>query len=123
MEDFNLIVKELIGKDIEKVSLPPELVTEFEKTAERYIQNGNFLDAIKVYALTNNKDKLIATSNLSLKEEKPYDAFQGFCYAKDPENLNKIGFVMLKVPDVETALKAFSRAGNQEMIDFITKNF
>lgn len=123
MEDFNLVIKELITKGIEKVDVPQELVVEFEKTAERYIENGNFLDAIKVYALTKNKNKLIETSNLSLKEEKPYDAFQGFCYANDPANLDRMGFIMLQIPDVETALKCFQRSNNQEMIEFITKNF
>ncbi|MBI2148706.1 hypothetical protein HYU23_03420 [Candidatus Woesearchaeota archaeon] len=123
MEDFNLVIKELINKNIEDISLPEHMRKEFEKTAERYIKNGNHLDAIKVFAITKNKDKLIETANICLKEEKPYEAFHGFYYAGDSENLNKIGFVLLQIPDIKTAFKAFEKAKNKEMIEFIMKNF
>ena len=115
MEDFNLVVKELINKNIEEINLPENMREEFEKTAERYVKNGNYLDAIKVFVLTKN--------NLCLKENKPYDAFHGFYYSNDTENLNKMGFILLQIPDIETAFKAFKKAENKEMIDFIEKNF
>ncbi len=123
MEDFNLVIKELISKDIAEVSLPDNLKEDFEKTAEKYIQDGNLLEAIKVFALTKNDQKLIHTSNLCLKENKPYEALQGFLYSQDIEHINKIGFIMLQIPDVRSALIAFKKSNNQEMIEFITKNF
>ena len=119
MEDFNLVVKELINKNIEEINLPENMREEFEKTAERYVKNGNYLDAIKVFVLTKNKEKLIETANLCLKENKPYDAFHGFYYSNDTENLNKMGFILLQIPDIETAFKAFKKAENKKMIDFI----
>ena len=123
MEDFNLVIKELINKNIEEVDLPENLRENFEKTAEKYIKDGNLLEAIKVFTLTKNKEKLIHTSNLCLKENKPYEALQGFLYSKDIEKLNKIGFIMLQLSDIKSALIAFKKADNQEMVEFITKNF
>ena len=123
MEDFNLVIKDLINKNTKEITVPEEIKHEFEKTADHYIQNGNFLDAMKVFALTKNKEKLIKTAELSLKENKPYDAFYGFYYADDVEQLNKVGFILLQIPDIETALKAFRKSNNQEMINFIVKNF
>ncbi len=124
MEDFNLILKELIKKDIEKVNIPlsDNLKNEFESTAERYIKNGNLLDAIKVFVLTKNKDKLITTAKLCLKDNKPYEALQGFLYSDSVEYLNKIGNIMMQIPDVSNALIAFRKAKNFEMVNFIELN-
>ena len=125
MEDFNLILRELMKKDdIEKINIPlsENLKKEFETTAERYIKNGNLLDAIKVFALIKNKEKLISTSELCLKDNSPYESLQGFLYANSPEHLNKIGFVMMQIPDVNNALIAFKKAKNFEMINFIELN-
>ena len=123
MEDFNLILKDLINKDIEKIVVPEKIRSEFDSTAERYIKDGNFMDAIKVFALTRNKEKLVHTANFCIKENKPYEAFYGFYYAEDIEGLNKIGFILLQIPDIEAAFKAFKKANNKEMIEFLTKNF
>lgn len=125
MEDFNLIIKDLISKDLDslKLEIPESLKMEFEKTADNYIKNGNLLEAIKVFVITKNKQRLIQTANLCLKENKPYDALCGFYYSEDVESLNKVGFILLQIPDVESAFKAFKKANNREMIDFLKTNF
>lgn len=124
MEDFNLVLQELITKDVENLNIPlsDSLKKDFESTAQRYVENGNLLNAIKVFAITKNKAKLIETANICLKQNLPYEAFTGFYHANDQEQLNKIGFIMLQIPDVETALKAFKEARNQEMILFLESN-
>ncbi len=125
MEDFNLVIKELISKDIEdiKIEVPESIKEEFDATADNYIKVGNLLDAIKVFAITNHTPRSIETGNLSIKEKKPYEALYGFYYANDPISLNKVGFELLNIPDVGAALKAFKRANNLEMIEFLVKNF
>ena len=123
MEDFNLVVKELISKGIENVIIPETIKSNFDQTAENYIKNGNLLDAIKVFALTKNNKKLIETADLCLKENKPYEAFYGFYYANESEGLNKVGFIFLQIPDIEKALKSFKLAKNNEMIKFLEENF
>ena len=124
MEDFNLILKELMKKDFKNLNAPfsENLLKEFELTADRYIKNGNLLDAIKVFVITKNKEKLISTSELCLKDNRPYDALQGFLYAGSIEHLNKIGNIMMSIPDVNNALIAFRKAGNAEMVNFIELN-
>jgi len=115
MEDFNLILKELMKKDFKNLNAPfsENLLKEFELTADRYIKNGNLLDAIKVFVITKNKEKLISTSELCLKDNRPYGSI---------EHLNKIGNIMMSIPDVNNALIAFRKAGNAEMVNFIELN-
>ncbi len=125
MEDFNLILKSLISKDLSKVdasALSESMKKEFEKTADVYVKNGNFIDAIKAFALIRNKERLIETGIVCLKNNLPYDAFYAFYYADDKENLNKVGNIFLQIPDVETALKAFKKAENQAMVSFLEEN-
>jgi hypothetical protein len=122
MEDFNLVLKELISKDL-NIDVPDSMKIQFDKTADNYVKTGNLLDAIKVFTLTRNKTKLMETANLCLKENKPYEAYYGFYAANDPENLNKVGYILLKIPDVSMALRAFRQANNQEMILFLSENF
>ncbi len=125
MEDFNLVLKNLISKDISQINtaaFSESLKTEFDKTAATYVTHGNFLNAIKVFALTGNKNKLIETGNVCLKNNLPYEAFYAFFYADDKENLDKVGNLFMQIPDVENSLKAFKKSGNQEMVMFIEEN-
>jgi len=123
MEDFNLILKELIKREEFNSNITDSLKQEFEKTAESYVQKGNLLDATKVFAITKNKEKLIQVAELCLKENKPYDAYSGFYYADDAEGLNKLGYIFLNLPDLNAALKCFKKSNNSEMILFIESNF
>ena len=126
MEDFNLVLQNLISKDLSGLHtelLSDNLKIEFDKTADVYAKNKNFRNAIKAYAITGNKEKLISTGLKCLEENLPYDAFLSFFYADKPDYLNKIGFILLKIPDVHTSLEAFRKGGNNEMISFIESNF
>src|SRR3989338_7846653 len=118
MEDFNLILKSLISKDINKVHaelLSESMKKEFDKTADVYVANGNFSNAIKAYAITGNKEKLVDTSLKCLENNQPYDALLCFSFAEDVDNLNKVGFILLQIPDVDSALVAFKKSKNEEM--------
>ena len=48
MEDFNLILKELIKKEEVNILIPEDLKKEFEITAESYIRNRNLLEEPRV---------------------------------------------------------------------------
>src|SRR3989344_7031249 len=119
MENFNLILKKLIKKKEININISEDLRKEFEITAETYINSGNLLDAIKVFAITQNKQKLTEIAEICLKNNKPYEAFHGFYYADDKANLNKIGFIFLGLPDAKLALESFKKADNHEMISFL----
>ncbi|MBS3174655.1 hypothetical protein J4440_02135 [Candidatus Woesearchaeota archaeon] len=125
MDDFNLILKDLISRDLDSLnvsSLTDNMKLEFEKTAETYIKNKNYLDAIKVFVITGNKNRLILTGNMCLNENRHYEAFYAFYYSESKNELNKIGERLLQIPDVKTALKAFKKAENSEMTSFIEAN-
>ena len=122
MKDFNLVLKELIKKEDINITISDDLKKEFELTAQRYIKNENLLDAIKVFAITKNKQKLIETADLCLKNNKFYEALYGYCYADDKENLNKVGFIFLNLPDIKAALNSFKKAENKEMVLFLELN-
>ena len=125
MEDFNLILKNLISRDIEDVNinyLTLEIKNGFEKTADSYVKNKNYLDAIKVFKIIDNKEKLNEVGNICFFEGRLYDSFYAFYYSDNKEKLNKIGEELLKIPDVENALKCFRKSENNSMVEFIEKN-
>jgi len=125
MEDFNLVLRELINKDIEKINLdlPQDIIIEFEKTADNYLNKYMTLEAIKVFAITNNVDKLNIIGNDCILKDKPDLALKAFYYSKNKGGLSKTGMEFLKLGEIENGLIAFKLANDQEMIDFITKNF
>ena len=125
MEDFNLVVRELINQnqDIKKISIPKELIPEFETTAENYLTKESFLEAIKVFAITKNKDKLNQIGKTCLEDKKPEMAFKAFYYSQNKEGLSKTGDEFLKQGEINNALESFQLAENKEMIEFLVQNF
>ena len=125
MEDFSLILKEILKKDIEKIKidLSPSLKEEFEKTAEAYIKRGLVLEAIKTLALTKNSEKLIQVGQKCLTNSEVDFAFKAFYFAKDKEGLSKAGEEYLRKAEIQNALLSFKLAENKEMTDFIEQNF
>lgn len=124
MEDFSLVLKELVNKDIDKINMniPEKIVLGFEKTADNYLAKDRILEAIKVFAITKNTKKLIEIGNNCLKS-KPELAFKAFYYSKDKEGLSKAGEEFLKQGDMKSAFQAFKLAENKEMTEFLLKNF
>lgn len=125
MEDFTLILQELVNKDPEKlnINLPENIVLEFEKTADNFLTKDRILEAIKVFAITKNIKKLSEIGNICLKDSKLEFAFKAFYYSKDKGGLNKVGEEFLKQSEIENAFQAFKLADNKEMTEFIIKNF
>ena len=125
MEDFSLVLKEILKKDVEKIKieLSPHLKEEFEKTAEAYIRRGLVLEAIKTLALTKSTEKLIKIGKNCLATSEVDFAFKAFYFAKDKEGLNKTGIEYLRKAEIQNALLSFKLAENTEMIDFIETNF
>lgn len=125
MEDYTLILRELMKKDIEKInfSVTEEVKKEFEKTAENYLIKDMILEAIKTFALTKNIEKLTKIGNDCIKNKKIELALKAFYYAKNKEGLNKTGEEFLKQGEINNALFAFKFAENKEMTEFLSKNF
>lgn len=125
MEDFNLVLRDLISKDIEKIKIqiPESLKTEFETTAENYLKKDLIFEAIKVFAITKNADRLKNIGEECITKNKPELAFKAFYFAKDKEGLSKAGMEFIKSAETNKALQAFILSENKEMIEFITKNF
>lgn len=125
MEDYTLILRELIKKDTEKVnfSVTEEVKKEFEKTAENYLTKDMTLEAIKTFALTKNTEKLNNIGNDCIKNKKIDLALRAFCYSKNKEGLNKTGEEFLKQGEINNALLAFKFAENKEMVEFLSINF
>ncbi len=125
MQDFNLVLRELINRDVEKepVEIPFSLVEKFEQTADNFFEKDFILEAIKAFALTKNKNKLIQIGNNCISRDKKEFAFQAFYFAKDVQGLDKVGNEFLKNGEVEKALMSFKLADNKEMVEFIESNF
>lgn len=124
MEDFSLVLKELVNKDIEKLNLniPESITLEFEKTADNYLAKDRVLEAIKVFAITKNTKRLVEVGNNCIKTN-PELAFKAFYYSKDKEGLSRTGEEFLKQGDIGRAFQAFKFAENKEMTEFLLKNF
>jgi hypothetical protein len=123
MEDFNLILHSIIEQNNENIKIPEELKPRFEETAENYIKKDMILEAIKVFILTKNENKLIELGKLSLSKGENYNAFKAFQSIKNIEGLNKVADEFLKQGETNNALVAFKGADNQEMIKFLEENF
>ena len=69
-----------------------------------------------------------------LEINSTFESLKGLAYRRDQEikinvlrptvdNLNKVGFILLQIPDVDSALVAFKKSKNEEMTSFIKSNF
>lgn len=123
MEDFNLVLRELVKKPETSIEIPENLKKEFETTAQKYIEKDMFLEAIKAFALTKNESKLIELGNLCLTKNKPELSFKAFYFAKNKEGMSEAGMMFLNQEEPRKALECFKAADNQEMIEFVEKNF
>ncbi len=125
MEDFTLVLRELINKDVEKIKidLPETAKLEFEKTAENFLNKDLTLEAIKVFALTKNMKRLDEIGFDCIKNAKPGLSFKAFYFSGNKEGLNKTGEEFLKQGEIENALSSFRLAENNEMVEFLVKNF
>src|SRR3989344_7793389 len=109
MEDFSLVLKEVIKKDVEKINieLSESLKEEFDKTAENYLKRGLVSDAMKVFYLTKNTEKLIKIGNECLKRKELDSAFQAFYLAKNREGLDKTGTAFMANGEIKNELASF----------------
>ena len=122
MEDFNLIVKELISKETE-VRIPETLIPKLEETAENYLKKEQIIDAIKVFILTKNKKKLITLGKKAIEETKLEVAFLALKNTENLEEINNLANAFMKQNQLKLALECFKLAQNKEMIEFLVENF
>src|SRR3989338_717471 len=125
MEDYTLILKDLLKKDLSEIQtqgLSENLKKEFEKTAENFIQKEFYEDAIKTFAITKNFERLEKLGNELILKNKLNYALKSFLYSKNKECLDKVGMALISNGDVKEAYLAFKNSDNIEMIKFIEKN-
>ncbi|HLC86159.1 MAG TPA: hypothetical protein VJG30_02655 [Candidatus Nanoarchaeia archaeon] len=125
MEDYTLILKDLLKKDLSEIQtqgLSENLKKEFEKTAENFIQKEFYEDAIKTFAITKNFERLEKLGNELILKNKLNYALKSFLYSKNKEGLDKVGMALISNGDVKEAYLAFKNSDNIEMIKFIEKN-
>lgn len=125
MEDFNLVLRDLVEKDIPKLrqNLPENLKKNFEITANNYLKKDQVLEAIKAFAIINNKEKLNEIGFSCIKKGQRELAFKAFCYSENKEGLSTAGIEFMKQGEINKASEAFKLADNREMIAFFTENF
>lgn len=125
MEDYTLILKDLLKKDLSEIQtqgLSENLKKEFEKTAENFIQKEFYEDAIKVFAITKNKERLKRLGEELLQKNKLVYSLKAFLNSENKDGLNKIGMTLMSNGDVKEAYMAFKHSENTEMIRFIEEN-
>ena len=125
MEDFTIILRELIQKEIGllDIKVPESAKLEFEKTAENFFGKEMFLESIKVFAITKNEKRLNEIGNFCLDKNRLEYAFKAFYFTKNREGLDKTGMKFIKQADIKNAYSCFKLSENQEMISFIETNF
>lgn len=125
MEDFNLVLRDLVEKDIPRLkqNLPESLKLNFEVTANNYLAKDQVLEAIKAFAITDNKEKLNEIGFNCIKKGQRELAFKAFCYSENKEGLSAVGIEFMKQGEVTKATEAFKLAENKEMVSFFTENF
>ncbi len=125
MEDFSLVLNKLVDKNPEniRVNLSEGLKKEFEKTAFNYLERGMIEEAVKVFAMTKNIERLRKIGEFCISKRNLKCAFMAFYYAKDINGLNKTGEEYMKNAEIKNALLSFQLAENKEMVKFLEKNF
>lgn len=125
MEDFSLILNKLVNKDPEKirVSISENLKKEFEKTGNNYLKRGMIREAVKVFAMTGNTERLRKIGEFCLSNKQLNNAFESFYFAEDKYGLNKVGEEFMKNGEIKNAAVSFQLAENKEMTEFLRENF
>lgn len=122
MEDFNLVLRGLINEDIKSIEVPENLKKEFEATGENYLRKDLILEAIKTFAITKNKEKLIKIGDHCINRKNLGLALKAFYYAQDKDGLSKTGMEFMKQGEIKKAFEVFKIAENKEMIEFLAEN-
>ena len=121
---YSLIVNSILeGKSIDLSMLPPDQRKNFDLAGDDLVERGFFLEAAKVFNMTQNLEKLKFVAEFCLKEKKLEIAFFAFNALNEKEGLDKTGEAFLQVPDVKKALLCFESAENDMMVSFIRENF
>ncbi len=124
MEDFSLVLNRLVDKDPEKIkiTISENIKKEFEKTACNYLERGMIEEAVKVFAMTGNVERLRKIGEFCISKKQLDFAFKAFYFAKDKTGLDKVGEAFMRNGEIKNAFVSFQLAENKEMVDFLRKN-
>jgi len=123
-EDYNLVVRALMEKGVVDCSmLGSQRIKEFEEVAQKMHSNGALPEAIRVYAMTKNKAKLIELGKEALEGNKIECAFEAFRSAEDPKGLIEAGNLFLGEGRVRNAYYCFKLSGDETMMKFFEANW
>ena len=91
--------------------------------AQAYVKKNNITEAVRLFAMAENKEKLVGLFDWLLEQRRYKQAAQASIPTDDKERQNMIAEICLRERLFETAANVYTAMGNTVMTKFISENF
>jgi len=91
--------------------------------ANAYIKKNNISEAVRLFAMARNKERLIELFDWLFEQRRYKQAALAIIPTDDKERQNRIAEICLREKLFESASNVYSAMGNDVMVKFISENF
>ncbi|MBI2546599.1 hypothetical protein HYV81_05465 [Candidatus Woesearchaeota archaeon] len=117
----------IMEKGIDNVNLtmltPEKRRNILSHVAEKYAKKNNIPEAVRLFAMAENREKLVELSDWLMEQRRYKQAAQAIIPTDDKERQNRIAEICLRERLFETASNVYTTMGNTVMAKFISENF
>ena len=117
----------IMEKGIDNVNLamltPEKRKSILSHVAEKYAKKNNIHEAVRLFAMAENREKLVELFDWLLEQRRYKQAAIAVIPSDDKERQNRIAEICLRERLFETASNVYTAMGNTVMVKFISENF